>query len=94
MGVALTLSLCKPIQFFWEQLQGASGTCIDLKAAELGAGVALMAADVMILVLPMPMLWSLQVKWVRKIQLCALFGIGFVFNKSFRASISGFLHIC
>lgn len=79
MGLSLTLSLCKPIRFIWEQSFGtASGTCVDLKAADVGPGVALMAADIMILVLPMPMLWSLQIKWVRKIQVCA-----FVWNRFF-----------
>lgn len=91
-GLIVSPTQCKPIQYSWEQPLGTNGSCVDLIAAELGSGVTLMAADVMILVLPMPMLWSLHVKWARKIQLCALFGIGFLFAESFRDFPSDFLH--
>lgn len=78
MGIVVSINQCKPIRYSWEQPLGISGSCVDLKKAELGPGVATTVADGMILVMPMPMLWLLQITRVRKIQLCALFGIGFL----------------
>lgn len=76
MAVVVITTECKPIRYSWEQPLGVSGKCVDLRAAEIGPGVALTVADVMILMLPMPTLWSLQISRMQKIQLCTLFGIG------------------
>lgn len=84
--MVVTTTQCKPIRFSWEQPLGVSGSCVDLRGAEIGAGVANTVADAAILILPWPMLWSLQMKRARKFQLCALFGIGFLLALSFHCS--------
>lgn len=95
IGLAIAVTLCEPVRFAWEQALGTiNGTCPHLVSARMSAAVTLMAADVIILVMPMPMLWSLQMKLSRKIQLIALFGIGFLLSKSFHDSFSGlFAHL-
>lgn len=91
VGLGMTVGMCKPIQSLWEQARGIiNGTCLDVRAIDVGAGVMMILSDVMILILPMPMLWSLRMKYARKIQLCALCGIGFLFTESFQYSFSDF----
>lgn len=92
VGLAICFGSCKPFRYFWEKVRGMNGTCIDLTASELGPGVATMVADVVILIMPIPLLWSLQIKRARKIQFYAIFGIGFLWTKSFRELSSNFLH--
>jgi hypothetical protein len=82
MGLGVVFTLCTPIRFHWDKFLGASGKCVDIKPAELGTAVVIVAADFMILFLPMPMLWSLQITRARKLLLCILFGIGFMWAKA------------
>ena len=93
IGLAISVTLCEPVRFTWEQALGTiSGTCPHLISGRMRAAMPLMVGDVMILVMPIPMLWSLQMKLSRKIQLIALFGIGFLSTKSFHDSFQIYLH--
>ena len=56
--LTITVSMCKPIQFMWKRARGITNeTCLNIGAADMGSGVM-----TMILILSMPMLWSLRMK--------------------------------
>lgn len=95
IGLTLTVTLCEPVRYAWEQVFGTlNGSCPHLIPARVSGAATLTAADMMILIMPIPMLWSLQTKLSRKIQLIALFGIGFLLTKSFHDSFSDlFAHL-
>lgn len=95
IGLAFAVNMCKPIRFAWEQtFDTSNGDCPHLIPIRLGAAATLLIADVIILIMPIPMLWSLQMKLSRKVQLIALFGIGFLLVKSFHDSFSDlFAHL-
>ncbi|KAF2139197.1 uncharacterized protein K452DRAFT_232914, partial [Aplosporella prunicola CBS 121167] len=67
--------LCRPLAFNWDQtLPG--GVCGDRNAAFVAAGALNMITDVMVLVLPIPYIWALQVPASRKFGLCLIFCLG------------------
>lgn len=75
-SIVIILTQCRPIAYTWNEPLGAEGSCLNLRALEIGRGALLAIADVMLLVLPMPILWSLHIQPRKKIMLCALFALG------------------
>ena len=77
-SIALVLSLifaCTPLEKNWD-ITVTTGHCVNkgkiyLATAGLNAGT-----DVILLVLPLPMIWQLSVPLVQKIGLACIFGIG------------------
>ena len=55
---------CTPVSKFWERNQ--PGTCINLYAWYVASGVADVVIDVMVLLLPIPKVWSLRCGAARK----------------------------
>jgi len=68
---------CTPVPFFWNQLAGdTSGSCID-EYSFLAANSALnIASDIMILILPMPIVWQLHIKNSQKVAISSIFLLG------------------
>ncbi|KAL4994178.1 hypothetical protein BDV10DRAFT_197722 [Aspergillus recurvatus] len=56
--------MCSPISRVWNRL--IPGNCRSLSGTWLGSGVSSVFIDVLILVLPIPILWGLQMKPLRK----------------------------
>ena len=54
-----TMLTCRPLSYNWDR--SGKGTCGHTTAFYLGGGIVTVLIDVSIVVLPMPMLWSLQV---------------------------------
>jgi hypothetical protein len=79
IGILTVLVQCIPISYGWNVLLGANGKCVNLIGNEIGNGVTLAAADIGILVLPMPSLMTLHVTRKQKFQLCGIFSIGSVY---------------
>jgi hypothetical protein len=67
---------CTPISFFWDKQQ--PGHCIPNALILIGMtnGVLSFVGDLVILALPIPMIWSLQINTRRKIALNGIFLIG------------------
>ncbi|PYH92919.1 hypothetical protein BO71DRAFT_420462 [Aspergillus ellipticus CBS 707.79] len=66
---------CRPLPYFWEQYthpDTAKGTCIDTATFFLGNGIAAVLIDVIILCVPIPITWKLQMP---KSQRMAVIGI-------------------
>ena len=51
--------ICRPLSYNWDR--SGKGTCGNMTAFYLGSSIANLLIDVSVVVLPMPMLWSLQV---------------------------------
>lgn len=67
--------LCSPLAFYWDKsIQG--GTCLNTSATSLSVSVINLILDLIVIALPMPMLWGLQMATSRKMGLTAIFGIG------------------
>ena len=68
--------LCRPFAFNWNR-GIIGGTCGDLEAAYIAAGVINLCTDLIVLCLPIPMLWGLQLPLQTRIALLGVFGVGF-----------------
>ena len=56
------------------------GSCGDQRSLDIYVAVINVLQDVMVLVLPMPILWGLQTTRNKKILLCCVFGIGIMYG--------------
>ncbi|MCJ1264517.1 hypothetical protein MMC22_004389 [Lobaria immixta] len=92
MGVAMCWMLaailgaffqCRPLSYAWNKLQ--EGNCDERVRFWVAIGISHIVTDVLILLLPVHMVWKLQVPSATKIGLFALFGLG-----SLICIISGF----
>lgn len=74
--IALSFCLiCKPIAFRWDwTIKG--GSCGDEKPLDLYASIINLILDALVVILPMPSLWGLQMPLRRKLGVCCLFGLG------------------
>ena len=76
--IAATVTLivrCRPIHKAWDIL--IPGKCFDLFLWLLGLAVPSVVIDLYILLLPMPIIWRLNVTVVRKIMIGCVFLIGY-----------------
>lgn len=67
---------CTPIQKAWDPT--IPGRCDNEDALWLGSGIPSLLIDVLILLLPLPMLWRLQMKLSRKLLLVGVFACGYM----------------
>lgn len=75
------------LAFFWDRTI-PGGPCINMMAFFRFANIANLLTDILILAMPIPIVWSLQLDRHKKIGVCGLFLLGgFVCI----ASIMGFL---
>ncbi|KAF2112861.1 hypothetical protein BDV96DRAFT_145371 [Lophiotrema nucula] len=73
------LAICKPIAYFWElgftSLKGSCPTGVNSQMARFIPGVLSLILDVVIFVLPLPVLWTLRMPTNKKVATTAVFGI-------------------
>ena len=60
--ILATLLICRPLAKNW--YPALEGSCGDTETLYLAIGIANLALDIAVVVLPMPLLWSLQVIWL------------------------------
>ncbi|KAJ4990484.1 cytidine and deoxycytidylate deaminase zinc-binding region [Stagonosporopsis vannaccii] len=70
----LTIFSCTPIQSFWDR--DIKGTCLDVGAIGFANSANAILQDLMILIMPMPSLYRLQMKRWRKIAVAFMFAVG------------------
>ncbi|KAG0643980.1 hypothetical protein HOY80DRAFT_1031495 [Tuber brumale] len=78
LGIQYELVLfcfCQPLQFFWNKTI-PGGYCLDLELAHLINLVLNLITDLVITVLPFPILTKLELPRRQKFGLCAIFGLG------------------
>jgi hypothetical protein len=72
-----TALFCVPPQKLW--YASTPGHCGNSSAFYSGCATSDLILDVIVILLPMPVLWNLQMPMARKVALMAIFGIGFVY---------------
>jgi hypothetical protein len=63
VAVIIAMSVaCRPLSYFWEQYTNpeTEGMCIDVSQFFLVNGIAAVLIDVMVLCVPAPIIWRLQ----------------------------------
>ncbi|KAI9760262.1 MAG: hypothetical protein M4579_001776 [Chaenotheca gracillima] len=75
MTILIGFLICTPLSYNWN-LNTPYGHCGDQNAAYVAIGVVDIVTDMMILALPIPMLWKLQIPVANKIALSSVFGLG------------------
>ncbi|KAH7136725.1 hypothetical protein B0J13DRAFT_625367 [Dactylonectria estremocensis] len=76
MTLLIGLLICRPIQKNWDPT--ADGTCGDQIAGYTAVSIINVIVDVAMCLLPIPVIWGLQVKKPYKMALFGIFGIGVV----------------
>ncbi|KAL8748005.1 MAG: hypothetical protein Q9190_000155 [Brigantiaea leucoxantha] len=68
---------CTPIHYSWDLPRGfVQGQCIDLTGGYLGTGITNTVSDFAVLILPMPIVWSLKIRRRQKLIICGIFLLG------------------
>ena len=78
LGLTLVLFLnCRPFRLRWEpHLAGTSDRCGSIPAEQIaGAGINVLL-DIVVILLPQPLVWGLQTNWRRKFAVSGIFSLG------------------
>ncbi len=78
-GVAftiVTLAGCAPFSANWDKLSNPDYTCIDTSKFYVAQGAIGAVLDILILMLPLPIVWGLTLKISKKIAMSFLFAVG------------------
>lgn len=73
--LCVALFQCRPIHKAWDQ--EVPGTCIDPFAGYTANAVPNVVTDILILLLPMPILWKLKTGWKRRVGFAFVFFLGY-----------------
>ena len=73
-----TVLICQPFAYTWDKTI-PGGRCGDQKSLELYLGIFNLFLDVCLVVLPMPVLWGLQMALNKKLMLSSMFGLGIMY---------------
>ena len=65
---------CSPIQKLWEPT--LPGHCFSRRRLGVASGIMNVISDFSILLLPLPLIWRLQMSWYKKSRVFAVFGFG------------------
>ncbi|THC91698.1 hypothetical protein EYZ11_008843 [Aspergillus tanneri] len=71
----IKIFFCHPISAYWEGTSNG-GTCIDQQKVIIADSAISIASDLWILILPVPMLWSLHMSRVKKLRVIGILGAG------------------
>lgn len=75
MVIIETFALCKPARYSWDK-SIPGGTCTGENLAYLVAGITNLVIDSIIVTLPMPKLFKLQLSFSKKISVAGMFSLG------------------
>ncbi|KAK0507563.1 hypothetical protein JMJ35_010086 [Cladonia borealis] len=80
---------CRPIRKVWDTT--VSGTCIDVTKLWIGNSIPNIVTDIVIIVIPLPLIWKLQLPRSQRLPLCGVFLTGaFVCLASFMRLVAIF----
>ncbi|KAL9100716.1 MAG: hypothetical protein Q9163_003942 [Psora crenata] len=68
--------ICQPLSALWNP---RTGSCGSQKSLGLFIGIFNLLLDVCVVILPMPVLWRLQMSMAKKVALTGIFGMGVVY---------------
>ncbi|KAH9825445.1 hypothetical protein Tdes44962_MAKER04146 [Teratosphaeria destructans] len=72
--VSLAVAGCQPVSYFWNKHQ--PGRCMNEVQFFRWNGVTNLILDVLVLALPLPMVWTLQLRYKQKLALSCIFAVG------------------
>lgn len=72
--VITTIFQCRPVKKVWDQT--TQGDCIDIRKVWIVMASMNVLTDFLLLCLPLPQLWGLQMRRGTKLQLIGIFSIG------------------
>ena len=75
--------LCRPFEYNWNKY--IPGICGDTTQAYEAVGILNLITDLTIIILPMPVLWKLQLPVAKKVAL-TMFGVGVLYDCLFFTS--------
>ncbi|OHW92527.1 integral membrane protein, partial [Colletotrichum incanum] len=67
---------CRPVSFYWTQYLGAKGSCINVSLFFLLLGIVNMFNDIVILLVPVPRIWELQMNKRTKTSIIGIMLLG------------------
>ena len=65
---------CRPVQKAWDTT--VPGTCIDLKKLWLGNAIPNILTDIVVIIIPLPLIWNLHLPRFQRLLLCGVFLTG------------------
>lgn len=65
---------CLPVHYFWNKT--IKGTCPNAEAGRIATAALDIVMDVIMFVLPVPMVWRLILPLRQKLAVAAIFGVG------------------
>ncbi|KAK3686129.1 hypothetical protein B0T22DRAFT_538324 [Podospora appendiculata] len=74
--VLSTVFNCWPVEYYWNFATGMAGSCMDKSAITFTNAGLNIFTDVILIAVPIPLLWRLQIPRRQKIVLMCLFGVG------------------
>lgn len=77
-GVLGALLLCRPISLNWDKSGAVEGSCGDNRLFYIWLGIINVIAEAVILLLPLPFLYNLQMKLFKKLVVIGLFSVGWL----------------
>ena len=77
-GVLGALLLCRPIALNWDKSGTLEGSCGDNRLFYIWLGIINVVAEAVILLLPVPFIYRLQMKMFKKLVVIGLFSIGWM----------------
>jgi hypothetical protein len=77
VALIVKIRMCNPVPYYWlgATLPGG-GTCLDQTAALIADSVISLVSDIIILILPLPLTWSLQMSRNKKLRVIGLLSAG------------------
>ncbi|OLN97009.1 hypothetical protein CCHL11_02256 [Colletotrichum chlorophyti] len=73
----ITMALaCRPVSYYWTQYLGANGRCINVSLFFLLLGIVNMFNDIVILLVPVPRIWELQMNKRTKTSIIGIMLLG------------------
>ena len=76
--VLAALLICKPISYNWD-FHNQTGSCGNTTANCIAGAAVNVLTDLVILLLPMPIIWRLKIPTRSKLSLSFIFGLGFLY---------------
>jgi hypothetical protein len=78
IGITVTLGLvCRPIEAFWDS--NVKGECLRLVDFTYFTNITNLITDIWIFLLPVPVIWHLQLQTKKKLLLSLIFSIGLAY---------------
>jgi hypothetical protein len=85
IGITVTLGLvCRPIEAFWDT--NVKGDCLHLVEFTYFTNISNLITDIWIFLMPVPVIWHLQLQTKKKLLLCFIFCIGLAYGPLFHGN--------